>query len=357
MYSSVRAHRVLKDVAHLLLRAFGEPVGAIIERAARLSSRKAGLALIYHEVSATQESAPSALVRSHPASLFEQQIEHVSARYRTVPASELFAAACARRRGERFPVAVTFDDDLRSHATVALPVLRGAGVRATFFLCGASLEAPFAFWWERLQRAFDLDLADVRELVGGAAVSVRSGGISELAAIIEAMDPEERDRVSARLARSLGPDPEDAGIRADHVRKLVSEGMEIGFHTLRHDMLPSLDDGALARALSDGRETLETVVGRRLTTIAYPHGRADQRVANAARAAGFESGFSGQRSVVDPACDPLLLGRVGPSYRSVGHFAFRVAWTFITGSRATRLRSWPMPRSRRLADDRASTSG
>jgi peptidoglycan/xylan/chitin deacetylase (PgdA/CDA1 family) len=251
-----------------------------------------------------------------------------------VPASELFAAAGARRRGDRFPVAVTFDDDLASHVTVALPILRRAGVCATFFLCGASLETPFAFWWERLQRAFDRGLEDAQALISGAGVGVRSNVISELAAVIEAMSPEERDRISARLAHSLGPDPEDAGIRAEDVRKLMSSGMEIGFHTLRHDPLPSLDHAALARALSDGRDTLEAVAGMRLRTIAYPHGRADQRVANAARAVGFEIGFAGQRSAVGPESDALLLGRLGPSYRSVGHFAIQVVWTLIAGSRA-----------------------
>jgi peptidoglycan/xylan/chitin deacetylase (PgdA/CDA1 family) len=346
----VRVLRLLKGVAHLLLLAFGQPLAAIVERAARISSQKAGLALIYHGISEARADAARDLVRSHSASLFEQQIKHLGARYRVVPASELSAAARARRRGDRFPVAVTFDDDLGSHVTVALPILRRAGVPATFFLCGASLEAPFAFWWERLQRAFDLRPEDVRALVGGAALGVRSNSISELGAVIEAMSPEERDRVSARLAHSLGPDPEDAGIRADDVRKLVSSGMEIGFHTLRHHPLPSLDHAALARALSDGRDTLEAAAGMGLRTVAYPHGRADQRVANAARAAGFEIGFAGQRSAVGPESDPLLLGRLGPSYRSVGQFAIEVVWTLIAGSRAPSSRPPPTPGSRPVAE-------
>jgi peptidoglycan/xylan/chitin deacetylase (PgdA/CDA1 family) len=234
---------------------------------------------------------------------------------------------------------------------VALPILRRAGVPATFFLCGASLERPFAFWWERLQRAFDLHADEVRGLVGGSALGAQAASLHEFGAIIEAMTPEERDQVSARLTHTLGPDPENAGIRADDVRKLASSGMEIGFHTLRHDPLPSLDAAALARALSDGRDMLEAVAGRRLSTIAYPHGRADRRAANAARQAGFEIGFTGERQAVGPESDPLLLGRLGPSYRSIGHFALQIAWMLIAGSRPSAPRSWSS-KSRPVTDGR-----
>ena len=331
-FGVVAPRRVPKGIAHLLLRTCGRPLAAVAERVVRLSSRRVGLALIYHGVRDLPASGTSDLVRDHAASLFEQQIGYLSQRYRVIPASQLVAAARTRRRRERFPVAVTFDDDLTCHATVALPVLRRAGVPATFFLSGASLKTASAFWWERLQRAVDEGVPDVPALVGGGAPGARYT-IHELGTIIEAMDPDARDQVSDRLARALGPDSDDAGIRAVDVRALASGGMEIGFHTLRHDPLPYLDDNALARALSDGRDVLEDLGGNRITTIAYPHGRADARVAHAAREAGFETGFAGQRSPVGPRSDPLLLGRLGPSYRSVGHFALQIVRTLVTRPR------------------------
>lgn len=44
--------------------------------------------------------------------------------------------------------------------------------------------------------------------------------------------------------------------------------------------------------------------------IAYPHGKADGRVAGAARAAGYELGLTGSPTRADPSTDPLLIGRV-----------------------------------------------
>ena len=52
-------------------------------------------------------------------------------------------------------MAITFDDDLPEHVRDALPALRAADLPATFFLNGASLHSPHAFWWEELQQAVD----------------------------------------------------------------------------------------------------------------------------------------------------------------------------------------------------------
>ena len=42
--------------------------------------------------------------------------------------------------------------------------------------------------------------------------------------------------------------------------------------------------------------------------IAYPHGKADGRVAGAARAAGYELGLTGSPTRADPSTNPLLIG-------------------------------------------------
>jgi peptidoglycan/xylan/chitin deacetylase (PgdA/CDA1 family) len=207
-----------------------------------------------------------------------------------------------------------------------VPVLASAGATATFFLSGASLHRPYRFWWERLQAAVDqrIDLASL-----SIATPRRPIAIHELGRTIETLPPAARRTVEGELEEIVGPDPPDAGLRAEHLQRLVAAGVEIGFHTLRHDPLPLLDDEDLARAMEDGRRELAALVGRPLTSIAYPHGGADTRVAAAARSAGFEAGFTGRRGIVTPEADPLLLARLSPSYSSLGEFAFDVAWALF----------------------------
>jgi peptidoglycan/xylan/chitin deacetylase (PgdA/CDA1 family) len=275
--------------------------------------------------------------------LFAAQVRHLASGYRLVEASELLAATRERRRGERFPVAITFDDDLSSHVDAAAPILSSAGATATFFVSGASLHGPHRFWWERLQAALDDDL-DLSELDLHPAPN--KAAIHEVGLRIQSLPPRSRDELDARLTVLVGPDPQESGLRAEALRRLAASGVEIGFHTRRHDALPALGDAELAEAMRAGRSELEDVVGP-LQTISYPHGLADARVAAAARAAGFEAGFTGVPAAVTSGSDPLLLDRVSPSYASLGELAFDVAWTLCRAAFSGRGPASPARRGRR----------
>lgn len=325
----------MRRLLRSLIRAFGVALVGLVVWALRLTSRRVGLVVVYHAVGDPQGQQDRELVPPHGAELFEGQVFHLKACYRAVGAAELLDATIRRKRGQRFPVAITFDDDLACHARVALPILKRVGVPATFFVCGASLSEPFAFWWERLQQAADRRLEDLPALVGrrspmGTPPSDPPETIHEIAARIEEMSPDERDAITSQLGATLGPDPADAGMRSADLKNLVSCGMTIGFHTLRHDRLPSLTDDALSQAMTMGRRRLEEVAGCKLECIAYPHGRADTRVAAAARAAGFAFGFTGDEGLVRPSSDPLLLPRITPFYRSTGHFALQLVLQLLS---------------------------
>lgn len=305
------------------LRAIGV---RLVELLLRLSARRTGIVLVYHELAERAPDLDRDVVLAHEVSLFEAQLRYALRRYRVVAASEILEAVRGRRRGQRYPLAVTFDDDLASHVATAMPALQRLGVPATFFLCGASLERPHAFWWERLQRAVELGV-DLTPVSGQAATP------HALALSIEEANPRERAEAAARLGELVGGDPPGSGLGADDVRALAGADFEIGFHTLRHDRLPPLGDDELAAALTDGRSALEDACGSRLASIAYPHGRADERVARAARAAGLELGFTGAGEPVRAGSDPMLLPRIEPAFTDVRAFAGQLAWALASGHR------------------------
>jgi len=295
------------------VRFVGVPLGYLVCTALRLTRLRAGLAVMYHRVGEPPGDYTFELVPNLGTHLFEAQVRYLRRTFRLVPASELHDATIARRRGQRFPAAITFDDDDAGHARVSAPILRRHAAPATFFLSGASLSAPFRFWWEVLQLAVDRGLHGQPE------------EIHEVAMGVQLLPAAERQAVVQGLEEAVGPAPADAGMRGELVRELVDAGFEIGFHTRRHEYLTILDEDGLSRALSDGRSELEALAGRPLETIAYPHGGAEAREAEAARAAGFRWGYTTRAMAVTPASDPLLLGRVECSFRSLGHFALRLS--------------------------------
>jgi SAM-dependent methyltransferase len=136
--------------------------------------------------------------------------------------------------------------------------------------------------------------------------------IHQVAARIDRLAPAQRDELYARLSDLAGPDPPNPTLTRDQISALAEAGFTIGFHTRRHDALPALDQAALNRALQDGREDLSRIIGRPLETIAYPHGRADERVGAAARSAEFRFGFTTSGLPASADDDPLLVGRVIP---------------------------------------------
>lgn len=270
-----------------------------------VSDRRAGLILVYHDVGDRDGDPQRELVPPISRSRFTRQLTHLRRYYRLVPLADLQTAVANRRRGERFPVALTFDDDLGHHYTHALPALRSMDAPATFFLCGSFLNpAPEDYWWQRLQRAVDAG-ADVTHLAG-------TGTIHEQGKAIADLTPERRAAVAVELGKLTGPPPVGDVLTADQARQLP----EIGFHTVRHDTLTQLSDEQLTRALTEGRPRLSEFVGRPFDAIAYPHGRFDARVVAAARQSGFTLGLTGRPEAVQPGCDPLALGRYEPMARA-----------------------------------------
>ena len=78
---------------------------------------------------------------------------------------------------------------------------------------------------------------------------------------------------------------------AAQARELHERGMEIGSHSRDHAVLTALDDRQLAADLAESRAAVQALTGQPCRTLAYPFGLYDDRVAAAARNAGYELCF------------------------------------------------------------------
>jgi peptidoglycan/xylan/chitin deacetylase (PgdA/CDA1 family) len=78
----------------------------------------------------------------------------------------------------------------------------------------------------------------------------------------------------------------------ERLRALVDEGVEVGSHTRTHPHLVRLSDAELRHELEQSKQELEDELRRPCPYVAYPYGEVDDRVAAAARAAGYDAGFA-----------------------------------------------------------------
>jgi peptidoglycan/xylan/chitin deacetylase (PgdA/CDA1 family) len=267
-----------------------QPVRSAGLRAAAWRGRD--LVLLYHRVS----GRPSSVVPTITPERMARQLEALAGVMTFVAAEELSRApeAAAPR------IAVTFDDDDRAHVDTALPVLQRLNLRATFFVSGRALHGLAHNWWVLLEEAIAAHgAAEVGRRLGIA------GGPQELARACEEPD------VAARLY-AMAPNSTIAPLSAGDIRSLAEAGMTIGFHTLHHPVLPSLADAVLETALTDGRDRLEQAAGSPVTTLSYPHGRTDRRVARAAERSGYRAAFATGGRAVSRTVDRFRIPRWEP---------------------------------------------
>lgn len=269
--------------------------------------------LTYHKIGSQLELGISSVAR-------DRLITHLDA---LVGLGMEFTTATGSPGGPagRRPVAITFDDGYESVYTDAFPEVCGRGLTATVFPVVGAIGKADSWAW------------DVR--------------------------------LSVRPFKHLS---------WSEIDELARHGFEIGSHTVSHRDLTRLDADDLKAELAVSRKRLEDRTGRPVTALAYPFGRTNQRVVEAAVDAGYRRGFlsspvalglgrsrcAGPNPAAMPKGWPMVLGRMsvyrfdGPAslMRKLGvrrGYRFEVLKNaLITGlSRGTTL----VTRSRRPAGD------
>ncbi|HYW51040.1 MAG TPA: polysaccharide deacetylase family protein [Gemmatimonadaceae bacterium] len=301
--------------------------------------------LCYHRVTVLERD-PHLLTIS-PAQ-FE---EHLQAIRESGTPTALRDLSHALRTGRpiRDAIVVTFDDGYADNLYEAAPLLERYAVPATVFVATGQIDATAEYWWDALERLLlgahplpdTLPLAaeemplDVPPLAQLAAAEVtRSDDVQHWRqqrehlmhtvrnALLEMPPTAIPDIVSGlhdatRVSRE--PRASHRCCSADELRELARSGLvEIGAHTISHPRLAQLDLDAQTRELATSRETLEAVLGRPVTAVAYPFGRSSDINADtmiAARRAGFDVGCTlGAESIPTASMfrndvDPLRLPR------------------------------------------------
>lgn len=192
--------------------------------------------------------------------------------------------------------AITFDDGYQDNYLLAAPILAEYGIQATFFVVAGFVDTETVPWYDQAGLAWNA----LHRL--GHALDAPNAHMAM--AMAKRLSPAQRDEWVAALQRRAGPlavPAMDRIMTSPQLKDLVSKGHEIGSHTLTHPLLPQCDDATLANELQQSRATLAAIIGRSITGICYPNGDCDDRVAQAARAAGYAYATSVESGINDPA--------------------------------------------------------
>ncbi|MBO6934315.1 MAG: polysaccharide deacetylase family protein [Deltaproteobacteria bacterium] len=201
-------------------------------------------------------------------------------------------------RPERPLLALTFDDGQQDNVDHALPVLRRHGLKASFYLPTDLIEERTLIWHDRVGFAL-------------RAMGESPDAIAERTEALKPLDPEHREAEVDALERIAGATPPEWArlMTWEGAEQLLTEGHEIGSHSLRHPLLPTCSDTRLRAELVESKAAIEKRLGIRVQTFCYPNGDADERVAAATAAAGYECAVTTTWGTNHPSAPPFLLRR------------------------------------------------
>ena len=86
-----------------------------------------------------------------------------------------------------------------------------------------------------------------------------------------------------------GPAAESPMLSAGQLSALADGGVEIGAHSMTHPQLDLLPRARAQREIADSKDALEQILGRPVTTFAYPHGHHTRAVKDLVVEAGYTS--------------------------------------------------------------------
>lgn len=302
------------------------------------------LVLIYHRVLDAPDVMWPDTIR---APQFAAQMDLLAECFNVLPLSEALARLQSRSLPPR-AVSVTFDDGYADNLTVAAPIMRERGVRATVFIATDYLDGGIMFndaIAEAMRRApahFDLSDLDlgVLELCDDHA---RRTAVSRLIGETKYRPPAERYAMAMEmLRRAGGADQFTLMLTTKQLCQLRDGGVEIGAHTATHPILTRVDPVAARNDMAQSKSVLESILKQPVRVFAYPNGRPgqdyDARHVSMARDIGFSAAVSTAWGAAHLNCDLHQIPRVAP-------------WDTIASRYAARLVRSYLQRNVALADD------
>ncbi|WP_298271015.1 polysaccharide deacetylase family protein [Gemmatimonas sp.] len=222
-------------------------------------------------------------------------------------------------------VAVTVDDGYADFATHGWPMFKALRCPVTLFLTTGPVVEQQWFWWDYLDHALsrlprphvDIDLVGMRVELTDPERRRRTGRL--LRGALKLVPDDERRALLADLAQQAGVDATEApsapyrALEPAQVEQLAAEGVQFGAHTVTHPILSRCSAAVARWEITESVRTVQALVGRPVTTFAYPNGAPHDFSAREVAllgALGVPVAVTTSRGRVAVHADPLRLPRL-----------------------------------------------
>jgi peptidoglycan/xylan/chitin deacetylase (PgdA/CDA1 family) len=258
----------------------------------------------YHRIGSPEETPFDPNVFSCDIEHFRRHVELVTSRFRVINTAELVSLMTNGGKIDAPLAMFTFDDGYRDNFTGAYPVLRDAGISASFFLPTAFIGTREIQWWDEI--AWLVKHTDQTSLTADFLQSPLSIDRGDIATTIRkiltafkrapGVGADKVADIRANLKVSVPQDQiETLTLSWDDAREMAANGMDIGSHSHTHRILSHLSVDEQKDELRRSKDALEQELSAPVTSIAYPVGAIDSFTHDTeeiARSCGYQVGFS-----------------------------------------------------------------
>lgn len=284
----------------------------------RLASRHKALILMYHRFSETDDGL------STLASRFADQLDYLTQHYRIVQLSELSGYLI---NGKPMPpglAVLTIDDGYRDAYEIAFPMLRERHIPATIFAVTDFVDQKCWLWTDKLRYLTARAQPRVCEAtINGQALRIQlNGRESRLSAAhrinrqLKLMSDSAKDEAIELLESVFGleipalPPPDVSPLTAGQLREMDVAGIEIGSHTVTHQILTRISSDRLRYELGESRARLESILDHKVDLLGYPNGDYNFAVQQEAVRAGYTCAVTADYGLNNGNSNPMALKRI-----------------------------------------------
>ncbi len=99
-------------------------------------------------------------------------------------------------------------------------------------------------------------------------------------------------------------------LTADQVKQMSDDNMEIGSHTIDHPDLTTLGQAKLTNELTGSKSSLETIIGKTVTSFCYPSGQHNVTVDETVKQAGYLTATTTEAGIITTSTNKYALARL-----------------------------------------------
>jgi CelD/BcsL family acetyltransferase involved in cellulose biosynthesis/peptidoglycan/xylan/chitin deacetylase (PgdA/CDA1 family) len=315
----------------------------------RLNRRKTPICqiFIFHRVNDDYDP----FLPSVPVAVFRKQMEFLRQNFPIISLDEVASGSYADS-GEKYSVAITFDDGYRDNFLKAFPVLNKLEMPATIFLATGSIQSSELPWYDQISWAFKLT---TRPRFSLADVGGPEANLNQRSAVLQAMgntlawlrtiDDEKRRTFIPRIFEELGvsarlsvPNPM---LSWDEIKQMSKQKITFGAHTISHPALSRTNSTRLETEIVGSKNQIEEALDLPVRHFAYPFGQPSD-VSDEAKKIVQRAGFSSAVTTVwgfnRPGDDLYDLKRFSPRSNAwdsdLAKMAMKLDWYRLAGLHA-----------------------